>query len=78
MSNLAGSEIQVVGMSTAQETALAALRAGSSFQQAGVNRASVCRWVPRDAAFRAAYNAWQGELGGTSRWPPQVGGSGPC
>ena len=66
MSNTAGSEIQVVGMSTAQETALAALRAGSLFpqaaEQAGVNRATVYRWVQRDAAFRAAYNAWQREL----------------
>src|SRR6185437_7546952 len=66
MSNVAGSEVQVVGMNTAQETALAALRSGSSFpqaaEQAGVNRATVYRWVQRDAAFRAAYNAWQHEL----------------
>jgi transposase len=66
MSNTAGSEILGVGMSTAQETALAALRSGSSFPQAaeeaGVNRATVYRWIQRDAAFRAAYNAWQREL----------------
>ncbi|HEY2584530.1 MAG TPA: hypothetical protein VGI81_02050 [Tepidisphaeraceae bacterium] len=34
MSNVAGSEIQVIGMSTAQDTALAALRAGRSFRRA--------------------------------------------
>ncbi|HEY2588140.1 MAG TPA: hypothetical protein VGI81_20520 [Tepidisphaeraceae bacterium] len=66
MSRIAGSEVQVVGMSTAQESALAALRSGSSFpqaaEQAGVNRATIYRWVQRDAAFRAAYNAWQREL----------------
>ena len=66
MSRVAGSEVQVVGMSTAQETALAALRGGSSFpkaaEEAGVSRATVYRWVQRDPAFRAAYNAWQREL----------------
>jgi transposase len=66
MSRLAGSEVQGVGMSTAQESALAALRAGSSFpkaaEEAGVNRTTVYRWVQRDPAFRAAYNAWQREL----------------
>lgn len=66
MTRIVRSEVQVVGISTAQETALAALRAGNSFtkaaEEAGVNRATVYRWVQRDPAFRAAYNAWQREL----------------
>jgi transposase len=67
MSRFAGSGgLQIVGLSQEQETALAALRAGSSFpkaaEQAGVNRTTVYRWVQRDPAFRAAYNAWQREL----------------
>lgn len=66
MSNESGLEVEVVRANTAQETALAALRAGSSFataaREAGVNRATVYRWVQRDPGFRAAYNAWRGEL----------------
>lgn len=53
-------------MSTTQEAALAALRAGNSFanaaREAGVNRVTVYRWIQREPGFRAAYNAWQREL----------------
>ena len=64
MSNTAGSEIQVLGMSTAQETALAALRAGSSFpqaaEQAGVNR--IPRRERRAALDGRATPQWMEDL----------------
>ena len=66
MPNESGLDVRVERANTAQQTALAALRAGSSFAkaavEAGVNRATVYRWVQRDPAFRAAYNAWRAEL----------------
>lgn len=53
-------------LSGAQETAMKALRAGSTFVQAaklsGVNRATLYRWVQNSPAFRAAYNTWQREV----------------
>lgn len=66
MSRTEGPETEIDGMSTNQQAALAALRAGCSFpraaEEAGVSRATVYRWVQRDAVFRAAYNGWQREL----------------
>ena len=59
------------GMGQKQRAAFAALCAGSSFpdaaKAAGVNRATVYRWVQSDPQFRAAYNAWQEELAESSR-----------
>ena len=62
MSNMAGSEIQVVGMSTAQETALAALRAGSSFPQAVLKKARISRRERREALAGRATPAFMEDL----------------
>jgi len=49
-----------------QREAMEALKLGKSFPQAaeaaGVNRATVYRWLQADPHFKAAYNAWQREL----------------
>jgi hypothetical protein len=71
MLELVGSNGQGEELSRAQETAMQALRAGSTFVQAaklsGVNRATVYRWVQNNPAFRAAYNTWQRELTESAR-----------
>lgn len=68
---MGSSEVRVEGLSGAQETALAALRAGGTFvkaaEEAGVNRVTVYRWVRDDPHFQAAYNAWQQEAAESAR-----------
>lgn len=63
--------VRVEELGQKQETALAALRGGSSFPQAaeaaGVGRATVYRWMQSDPHFRAAYNAWQQEQAESAR-----------
>jgi len=63
--------VRVEELGQKQETALAALRGGSSFPQAaeaaGVGRATVYRWMQSDPQFRAAYNAWQQEQAESAR-----------
>ena len=65
MSDTAIESISADGLGQTQQTALAALKGGKSFPQAaevaGVNRATVYRWVQADPHFRAAYNQWQQE-----------------
>ena len=75
MSDLAISKVQpgelAEVMRPKKRTAFEALRGGSTFRQAaeaaGVNRATLYRWVQSDPKFRAAYNAWQQELVESSR-----------
>lgn len=75
MSDLAISKVQTggltEGMRPKKRTAFEALRGGNTFRQAaeaaGVNRATLYRWVQLDPKFRAAYNAWQQELIESSR-----------
>ena len=59
------------GMRPKKRTAFEALRGGNTFRQAaeaaGVNRATLYRWVQLDPKFRAAYNAWQLEIVESSR-----------
>ena len=63
MSSSTNGLVRAKGLRDKQETALSALRGGSSFPQAaeaaGVARATVYRWMQSDPHFRAAYNAWR-------------------
>ena len=65
MSSSTNGFVRGKGLREKQESALSALRGGSSFPQAaqaaGVGRATVYRWMQSDPHFRAAYNAWQQE-----------------
>jgi hypothetical protein len=58
-------------LTIAQQGAIEALRNGCSFvraaEAAGVSRVTLYRWVRADAAFRAAYNAWQAEMADSAR-----------
>ena len=58
-------------LTIAQQAAIEALRSGCSFvraaEGAGVSRVTLYRWVRGDAAFRAAYNAWQAEMADSAR-----------
>jgi hypothetical protein len=72
MSNLAnGTAAKPGGLSEPQERALAVLLEGRAFsaaaQLAGVHRSTLYRWIKEDAAFAAAYNAWQQELAESAR-----------
>lgn len=68
---MGSSELRIEGLTGAQETALAALRAGGTFvraaEEAGVSRVTVYRWVRDDPHFQAAYNAWQQEAAESAR-----------
>src|SRR5580765_7026932 len=72
MSNLAnGTAAGPGGLSEPQQRALALLLDGKPFtaaaQLAGVHRSTLYRWIKEDAAFAAAYNAWQQELAESAR-----------
>src|SRR5947209_12528681 len=72
MSNLAnGTAAEPVALSAVQQRALALLLEGRAFsaaaQVAGVHRSTLYRWIKQDAAFAAAYNAWQQELAESAR-----------
>src|SRR5580765_5130569 len=75
MSNLAnGMAAPVAGrmeLSLPQQRALAVLIEGKALKEAaegaGVNRSTLYRWIRQDAAFAAAYNAWQQEIAESAR-----------
>lgn len=59
------------GLKPKQEVALVALREGQRLadaaQNAGVDRATLYRWIQNDAHFKAAYNLWQQEVTESAR-----------
>jgi hypothetical protein len=58
-------------LSVPQQRALAVLIEGKALKEAaegaGVNRSTLYRWIRQDAAFAAAYNAWQQEAAESAR-----------
>ena len=58
---LTGPQRTAIEWLTAGETAVSAAAA------AGVSRSTVHRWLRADAAFQAAYNAWQADVAATAR-----------
>src|SRR5437899_2928013 len=59
-------EAAAMGLSPAQQRAIARLTSGSTVagaaEAAGVGRTTLYRWLKEDAAFIAAYNAWQRDV----------------
>jgi hypothetical protein len=71
MAAVSAAEALTLALSPPQQTAIQLLTSGhtlvASATAAGVNRVTLYRWLKRDPAFVAAYNAWQKDVIDTAR-----------